>query len=144
MLSQACGRPTQVVGDVFITRTCDDGRDKFERYDFKLDEFSPRASWIAEASKGRQDNPSPSTAPTLSKANTKPNPKALPSKATIDGWQAQLDAWVEGKLKQWDDDEEFRAARQVKHKDRVAYQAFLLKKADSQLQAKLRLYGSVE
>lgn len=114
----------QVLGDVFITRTCDDGRDKFERYDFTLDEFDPKARWIVDAGK------IPPPPPTQQK---KP-----PSEATIAGWKAQLDAWVAGKLKQWDEDEAFRAARKPKNPDRESYEKFLQGKADAQLQAKLK------
>lgn len=111
----------KVVGDVFLTRTCDDGRDKFERYDFTLSEFNPQAKWILDAGKV----PPP------------PTTKPPPSEATIIAWQKQLGDWVASKLTQWDGDEQFRTTRQDKYPDRASYEIFLQEKADAKLKVKL-------
>ena len=43
------GKPTQVYGDAFFGRVLDDGRDRFERQDFSLKDFSSSAQWVKTA-----------------------------------------------------------------------------------------------
>ena len=127
-------------------RTCDDGRDKFERHDFTLADMSSSASWVREAgahaaAKAAADL-GPPTAKSFSqsaakKAPATQKPRAPPTEATIAGWRKQLDEWVANKLKQWDDDAEFRRSREGKYPDRNAYAAWLQAKADGQLKARL-------
>lgn len=45
----ACGIPTEVRGDAYISRLCDDQEDKFERLDFLASEMSADAPWAKEA-----------------------------------------------------------------------------------------------
>jgi hypothetical protein len=45
----ACGIPTEVRGDAYISRLCDDQEDKFERLDFLTNEMTADAPWLKDA-----------------------------------------------------------------------------------------------
>jgi len=48
-ISSECGIPTEVRGDAYISRLCDDQEDKFERQDLTLREMSADAPWVRDA-----------------------------------------------------------------------------------------------
>lgn len=51
-------------------------------------------------------------------------------------WRDQLEKWLQSKLKQFDDDEEFRTKRIEQHGSREKFEAVLRKKIEAQLKAK--------
>ena len=127
---------------MFFTRTCDDGRDKYERHDFTLGEFTSTAPWVRDAAAiaAVKNQAEKATGGGPTKAISAPavkKPRVPPSEATVTGWRKQLDEWVANKLKQWDEDETFRLARKDKYPDRDAYATWLQGKADAQLSSRL-------
>ena len=139
-------RLDKVLGDVFFLRTCDDGRDKFERHNFTLADMSSSAPWVREAAAHAASKAAADRDPVAKKSQSlpqnaskpsAPKPRVPPTEATIAGWRKQLDEWVANKLKQWDDDAEFRKSREDKYPDRNAYAVWLQGKADGQLKARL-------
>ena len=129
------GRPMQVLGDAFLARCRDDNAELYERLDFTLEDFAPGADWIAEATahnrvlaqrRGEAAAPAPPA-----------KPKAPPSAAALAAWRKELDGWVAGKMKQWDEDPAFRAKRQQQHASREAYRQAMQAKANAQYAAKV-------
>ena len=53
--------------------------------------------------------------------------------------KAKLEAWVEQKLEEYDNDPEFAAKRNKKHKDRAGYEAHLKQQAKDKLEGHSRL-----
>ena len=93
-------------------------------------EFNPKAAWIQQASAfqaAKADTPAATKQDLIrpnpardkiqklreeqAKAKAKAKPKISAEKA--EAWFAKLQKWAADKLKQWDEDEEFRAERQV-------------------------------
>eukprot|EP00040_Diaphanoeca_grandis_P003244 m.24352 g.24352 ORF g.24352 m.24352 type:complete len:271 (+) comp14570_c0_seq1:123-935(+) len=135
-LTQYCGRPTNVLGDAFISRMKDDGNDVFARLDFTMDEFSPGAAWIkmaAEINAKKAADEADSVAKDKAKAKVVVKKKPPTTAATIATWRKQMDKWAEDKLKEWDTDEAFRKQRQEKHATREEYQIWLQQKSDDKI-----------
>ena len=52
-------------------------------------------------------------------------------KVKADKFRKKMDVWVEGKMKQWDEEEAFRTENKAKHPTRVSYLTFINGKADA-------------
>lgn len=57
-ISSECGIPTDVRGDAYISRLCDDQEDIFERKDLTMREMSADAPWVKEARKYNEERAS--------------------------------------------------------------------------------------
>lgn len=57
-ISSECGIPTEVRGDAYISRLCDDQEDKFERQDLTMREISADAPWVKEARRYNEERAS--------------------------------------------------------------------------------------
>lgn len=114
-LTAYCGRPTNVLGDAFVSRAIDDNDDLFKRLDFLATEFTPGATWVTQARNENAKRPSQQATPLPAPAQAIKAPAAKkkpPSAAALMEWKKKLQAWADGKLDQWDTDEAFRKARQ--------------------------------
>lgn len=135
---QACAKPTQVFGDAFFARQQDDGRDLFNRMDLTLKDIASDAEWIKKAIvfNTHEQKAHKEGLARLQQQNASKQKKAPPSEATMTKWRTQLETWLDGKMKQFDADEAFRAKRIQSHKSREAFEASLRTKIESQLKAK--------
>jgi hypothetical protein len=138
-LTELCGRPTNVFGDAFLARSIDDGNERFERLDFVQAEFSPKADWIVLAQKkaNKLQKDELKTDPAKGVPKQTMAPRKPPSDAQIATWKKQMDGWVDGKLKQYDEDEAFRTQRLKTFPSRREYEASLRNKAAEKIAAKV-------
>lgn len=141
-ITAVCGKPTTVYGDAFFGRVQDDGRDLFERRDFTMADLRGDSPWIKTANAFNinvaQQGPSEASQELktmMQNGQTPAAPKKVVSKQTAQKYGAKLQLWTDAKLKQYDDDEAFRAARDKKYTDRAGYVAFLDAKTKKQLLA---------
>lgn len=136
-LTELCGRPTNVFGDAFLARSVDDGNERFERLDFVQTEFSPSAEWIVLAKKKKVQIDELNTDPGKGIPKQTMAPRKPPSEAQIATWKKQMDDWVDGKLKQYDEEEEFRTQRLKTFPTRREYEASLRNKAAEKIAKKV-------
>jgi tetratricopeptide (TPR) repeat protein len=54
-VTSACGIPTEVRGDAYISRLCDDQEDRFERHDLLLNELSADVAWVQGAKRYNEE-----------------------------------------------------------------------------------------
>jgi len=141
-ITQVVGKPTRVFGDCFVARVMDDGRDAFERQDFLMADLRADSSWMktAQAFNLKQAAASPAQNAELQSmlrgaGQQAPEAKIkVVSQQTADNYKEKLDAWMNQKLKQYDEDEAFRASRDKKHGgSREGYAQFLVAKTARQL-----------
>ncbi|KAJ1637733.1 hypothetical protein T492DRAFT_950527 [Pavlovales sp. CCMP2436] len=54
-ITSACGLPTEVRGDAYISRLCDDQEDRFERQDLLLSQLSADVAWVQVAKRYNEE-----------------------------------------------------------------------------------------
>lgn len=138
-LSVACGKPTRVMGDVFVARAQDDNRDLYHRLDFKKEDFAPNAKWVLKA-KRQNDEKAVSQglenlkaqAAAAAEVSSKPTARKVSSKK-LKSYKADLQKWVLSKLAEYDSNESFRTTRNATYGDKNGYETFLLAKVEKKL-----------
>lgn len=134
-----CGKPTQVWGDAFFARVQDDGRDMFARLDFTLGDFTADAKWVLRAREYNFKNQQEVTAANLMQKLKQKEQKVSETKkepisdAKVGEYKAKLLKWLEGKMKTYDEDEDFRGKRDAQYKSRDGFKEAMMKKAERQL-----------
>merc|ERR1712007_29059 len=108
MLSLACGKSMQMMGDVFLARAQDDNNDLYNRRDILLAEFAPTADWVKLA---REDN---------EKRLAKSTPEVVVSAKQLSKFEVELEDWLKSKLKEWDENATARKKHEKKHGTREA------------------------
>lgn len=126
-LCVACGRPTRIMGDVFLARAQDDSRDLYQRLDLKIADFSPMADWVKQAA----------LAASSKQQSGSVQATAAPSTQRLKAYLKELELWVATKLSDFDSDRAVSKKMSKKHGDRQGYEAFLKGK----VAAKMASYG---
>ena len=141
-LSMACGRPVRVMGDAFVARAQDDNRDLYQRMDISKEEFSPNATWVVESNAAvNQKKASGSSGGGGSGGSGGSGSNSVPlgskkkkvSTDKLEKYAEQLVAWVESKLKQFDEEEKFREERISKYQDRAGFELYLRNKVKKKI-----------
>jgi hypothetical protein len=139
-LSCACGKMVRVMGDAFVARAQDDNHDLYHRLDFTAADYTPDAPWVASAKAENE----PAQAKSAGAAGGGQTTKAIaakvaapPSAERLAAFAAELEAWVVGKLAQFDaGDAAFQAGKERKHGgSRAGYETWLRGKATDKLAA---------
>merc|ERR1712150_10830 len=115
-LCMAIGKPEQIKGDAFLARARDDNNDLYERSDIRIDEFGPKAEWVLRAKTDREA--------LLAGGSS----GAIVAPAVLSKFEAELESWVQKKLKEWDEDDAARKKHEKKHASRDAFEASLRSK----------------
>lgn len=145
-LTVACGKPMQVMGDVFVARAQDDNHDLYHRLDFGKDDFTPVSPWVIQAKRqndakavqrgvedlqAQQEQAAARSVVDSGSSNSSNTRKVSSQK--LDAYKTDLEIWVQSKLTQYDTDAAFRAAREEKHESRDGYATFLQMKVEKKL-----------
>jgi len=127
-----CGRPLQVVGDAFFSACRDDQKDLYERLDLPISEFSPDAKWVKQAR-----NQALAKAAKAKKDQEAMEPKKVEPQVA-DAYRQKLQAWMDEKLRSFDEDSAVRTSRVEKHGSRVGYEEFLREKIEEKFKKSVK------
>ena len=137
-IARACGKNITVIGDAFISASRDDQKDFFVRCDFKIEDVSSnnaKNNWVERAKmqtlnllKQQQAAANNNNKNTTTARSS--NKKKNVTKKVADEYKQKLLKWKDGKLIEFDSNEEIRLQKIEKYGSKDGYEQFLQKKLE--------------
>ena len=150
-IARACGKNITVIGDAFISASRDDQKDFFVRCDFKIEDVSSnnaKNNWVERAKmqtlnllKQQQAAANNNNKNTTTARSS--NKKKNVTKKVADEYKQKLLKWKDGKLIEFDSNEEFRLQKLKNMDQKMVMNSFYRKNLKKNLMTLCKLYEEI-